>query len=75
MDCISRSFLFNTDTPTARREESFDTLPAGFAGGLDADLDQHVLGGSVLSAVVGRHSQLVHVLFAVAQFLCVLDET
>ena len=58
-----------------RVEESFDTLPAGFAGGLDADLDQNVLGGTVLSTVVGGHGQLVHVLFAVAQFLGVLDES
>ena len=57
-----------------RLEESFDTLPAGFAGWLDADLDQDVLRGAVLPTVVGGHSQLVHALFAVAQFLCVLDE-
>lgn len=49
-------------------------MPAGFAGGLDADLDQDVLGGTVLPTVVGGHSQLVHALFAVAQLLCVLDE-
>ena len=49
-------------------------MPAGFAGGLDADLDQDVLGGAVLPTVVGGHSQLVHALFAVAQLLCVLDE-
>lgn len=49
-------------------------MPAGFAGGFDADLDQHVFGGTVLSAVVGRHGQLVHVLLAITQFLCVLDE-
>lgn len=52
----------------------FDTLPAGFAGGLDTDLDQDVLGGAVLPTVVGGHRQLVHVLFAVAQLLCVLDK-
>lgn len=57
-----------------RVEGSFGTLPAGFASGLDADLDQNVLGGPVLSTVVGRHSQLVHALLAVAQLLCVLDE-
>ena len=57
-----------------RLEESFDTLPAGFAGWLDADLDQNVLRGAVLSTVVGRHGQLIHALFAVAQFLRVLDE-
>lgn len=51
-----------------------DTLPAGFAGGLDVDLDQDVFGGAVLPTVVGRHRQLVHVLFAVAQLLCVLDK-
>lgn len=56
-----------------RVEEICDTLPAGFAGRLDTDLDQNVLGGPVLPAVVGGHSQLVHVLFAVVQFLCVLD--
>lgn len=55
-------------------EESFDTLPAGFAGGLDADLDQNVLGGTVLSTVVGGHSQLIHAFFAIAQFLSVFDE-
>lgn len=55
-------------------ERGFDTLPAGFAGRLDADLDQHVLGGAVLPTVVGRHRQLVHALFAVAQLLRVLDE-
>lgn len=55
-------------------EESFDTLPAGFAGGFDTDLDQHVLGGTVLSTVVGGHSQLIHVFLAVTQLLCVLDE-
>lgn len=55
-------------------EESFDTLPAGFAGGLDADLDQNILRGTVLSTVVGGHRQLIHVLFAIAQFLRVLDE-
>lgn len=49
-------------------------MPAGFAGGLDADLDQNVLGGTVLSTVVGGHSQFIHALFAVAQFLRVLDE-
>lgn len=58
-----------------RVEGSFDTLPAGFAGGLDADLDQNVLRGTVLSTVVGGDRQLIHALFAVAQFLCVLDET
>lgn len=52
---------------------SSDTLPAGFAGGLDADFDQHVFRSSVLSTVICGHSQLVHVLFAIAQFLCVLD--
>lgn len=64
------------DTPRTdgRTDGGFDTLPAGFAGGLDADLDQDVLGGAVLSAVVGGHRQLVHVLLAVAQLLCVLDE-
>lgn len=56
-------------------EESFDTLPAGFAGGLDADLDQNILRGAVFSTVVGGHSQLVHALFAIAQLLRVLDET
>lgn len=55
-------------------EDCFGTLPAGFAGGLDADLDQNVLRGAVLSTVVGRHGQLVHAFFAVAQFLCVFDE-
>lgn len=55
-------------------EESFDTLPTGFAGWFDTDLDQNVLRGTVLSTVVGGHSQLIHALFAVAQFLCVLDE-
>lgn len=50
-------------------QESFNTLPARFARGFDADLDQHVLRGAVLSTVVGGHSQLVHALFAVAQFL------
>lgn len=55
-------------------EESFDTLPAGFAGWLDTDLDQNVLRGAVLSTVIGGHSQLIHALFAIAQFLCVLDE-
>lgn len=54
--------------------KGFDTLPAGFAGGLDADLDQDVLGGTVLSTVVGGHRQLVHALFAVAQLLGVLDK-
>lgn len=49
-------------------------MPAGFAGGLYADLDQDVLRGAVLSTVVGGHSQLIHVLLAIAQFLCVLDE-
>lgn len=52
----------------------FDTLPAGFAGGLDADLDQDVLGGAVLSTVVGGHCQLVHALLAIAQLLCVFDK-
>lgn len=55
--------------------ESFDTLPAGFAGWLDADLDQNILRGSVLSTIVGGHSQLIHALFAIAQFLCVFDES
>lgn len=55
-------------------EDSFDTLPAGFAGGLDADLDQNVLRGAVLPAVVGRHGQLVHAFFTIAQFLSVFDE-
>lgn len=49
-------------------------MPAGFAGGLDADLDQNILRGTVLSTVVGGHRQLIHVLFAIAQFLRVLDE-
>lgn len=56
------------------KEESFHTLPAGLAGGLDADLHQHVLRGSVLSAVVGGHGQFIHALFAIAQFFCVLDK-
>lgn len=42
--------------------EHVDTLPAGFASWLDADLDQDVLRGAVLSAVVSGHSQLIHVL-------------
>lgn len=58
----------------ARTDGGFDTLPAGFAGGLDADLNQDIFGGAVLSTVVGSHGQLVHVLFAVAQLLCVLDK-
>lgn len=49
-------------------------MPAGFAGGLDADLDQDVLGGAVLSTVVGGHRQLVHALLAIAQLLCVFDK-
>lgn len=56
-------------------EGSFDTLPAGLAGGLDADLHEDVLGGAVLPAVVGGHGQLVHALFTVAEFLRVLDVT
>lgn len=74
--------MYNTEThltrdgcrATASRGEHSDTLPTGFAGGFDADLDKHILGGTVLSTVVGSHSQLIHALFAVAQFLCVLDE-
>lgn len=54
--------------------ESTNTLPARFAGGLDADLDQNILRGTVLSTVVGSHSQLIHAFFAIVQFLCVFDE-
>lgn len=61
-------------TPRKMKDGDFGTLPAGFAGGFDADLDQDVFGGAVLSTVVGCHRQLVHVLFAVAQPLCVLDK-
>ena len=68
----SDAAVFSCGTKTVG---GFGTLPAGFAGGLHADLDQNVLGGSVLPTVVGRHRQLVHVLFAVAQLLRVLDET
>lgn len=48
------------------------TLPPGGAGGLDADLYQHILGGPFLPAVIGCDGQLVLVFFAVAQLLCVL---
>lgn len=62
-------------TQTSKQTKgSFDTLPAGFAGGLDADLDQNVLRGAVLSTVIGGHGQLVHALFAIAQLLRVFDE-
>lgn len=50
------------------------TLPAGFAGRLDADLDQNIFGGSVLPAVIRGHGELVHALFAITQLLCVFDE-
>jgi len=50
-----------------------DTCPAGLAGGLDVDLDQHVLRGAGLSAVVGGDRQLVRVLLAIVQFLSVLN--
>lgn len=55
-------------------QEAFGTLPAGLAGGLDADLDQNIFRGSVLSAVISSHSQLVHALFSIVQLLCVFDE-
>lgn len=48
------------------------TLPPGGAGGLDADLDQRVLRGPFLPAVVGCDGQLVLVFLPVAQLLCVL---
>lgn len=51
------------------------TLPPGGAGGLDADLYQHVLGGPFLPAVVGCDRQLVLVLLPVVQLLCVLYMT
>lgn len=81
MDCIS-DHLYSTQKTqlnsdgwrATTKEESFRTLPAGLAGGLDADLHQHVLRGSVLSAVVGGHGQFIHALFAIAQFFCVLDK-
>lgn len=57
-----------------RAERGSGTLPAGFAGGLDANLDQDVLRGAALSAVIGSHGQLVHAFFAIAQLLRVLDE-
>lgn len=55
------------------KETACVTLPAWFAGGLDVDLDEDVLGGPVLPAVVGGHGQLVHALLAVVELLCVLD--
>lgn len=65
--------VFNTETRLnimvgmlAQVEKSFNTLPAWFAGGLDADLDQYVLRGTVLPTVVSGHSQLVHAFFAIA---------
>lgn len=54
--------------------DGFRTLPAGFAGGLDADLDQNVFRGSVLSAVISSHGELVHAFFTVVQLLRVFDE-
>lgn len=48
------------------------TLPPGGAGGLNADLHQHVLGRPLLPAVVGGDGQLVLVFFPVVQLLRVL---
>lgn len=49
-------------------------MPAGFAGRLDADFDQNIFRGSVLSAVICSHGELVHAFFAITQLLCVFDE-
>lgn len=55
-------------------EQSRGTLPAGFAGRLDADLDQNIFRGAVLPAVIRSHRELVHAFLAIAQLLRVFDE-
>lgn len=55
-------------------EDGVITLPAWFTGRLDADLDQNIFRGSVFSAVIRSHGELVHAFFAIAQLLCVFDE-
>lgn len=51
------------------------TLPPRGAGGLDADLHQHIFCRSFLPAVIGCDSQLVLVLFSIVQLLYVFYVT
>ena len=51
------------------------TLPSGFADRLDINMHSHILLRSLLTAVKGRHHNLVALLLVIAQPLSVSDVT
>lgn len=68
--CFYGTYIFRMGAEAERLEL---TLPPGAAGGLNADLHQNVFRGSFLPTVVGRDRELILVLFAIVQLLCVFN--
>lgn len=68
--CFNGTYILRMGAEAERLEL---TLPPGAAGGLHADLHQDIFRGSFLPTVVGRDRELILVLFAVVQLLCVFN--